>query len=325
MEPGSISVHDRVDPEVAAALENFPMQAEMLARDALPMIRQMSAAMFEAAPSSEAVDHTDHVVDGAPDVAVRVYSPRDPAPGPRPCLYWMHAGGYIIGDYRMNESELDQWCEAFGGVAVSVDYRLAPEHPYPAPLDDCYAGLRWTWEHAEELGIDRERLGVGGASAGGGLAAALALLARDRGEVPLAFQFLLYPMLDDRGVTTSSQWDAPVWPASANRFGWECYLGDAAGGDIPTYAAAARATAVTGLPPTFVLVGSCDVLLDEDIEYAQRLLRDGVAAELHVYAGAPHGFDGLAPGTVLARRARHDVDDWFGRTLDAGLDERVGT
>jgi acetyl esterase/lipase len=253
-----------------------------------------------------------------------VYTPKRPAPGPRPCLYWMHGGGYMIGNYRMNEPDLDRWCETMGGVAVSVEYRLAPEHAYPAPLDDCYAGLRWVWEHANELGINRARLGIGGASAGGGLAAALALLARDRAEVPLAFQLLVYPMLDDRGITPSSQWDdALIWPSSSNRLGWECYLGDRKEGDVPVYAAAARATDLAGLPPAFVVVGGCDIFVDEDIDYAQRLLRAGVAAELHVYPGAPHGFDGLAAGTLLAQRVRHDMDDWFRRTLDVVPDGRL--
>jgi triacylglycerol lipase len=183
-------------------------------------------------------------------------------------------------------------------------------------MDDCYAGLRWVHAHADELGVDPARIGIGGASAGGGLAAGLALLARDRGEVPLAFQLLIYPMIDDRRVTPSSAWEVPIWPPSANEFGWASYL-SAAGGDgaVPAYAAPARAVDVGGLPDALVVVGMLDGFLDEDVIYAQRMMQAGVPVELHVYPGAPHGFDGFAPDAAVARQCRRDVNGWLARVL----------
>jgi acetyl esterase/lipase len=216
----------------------------------------------------------------------------------------------------MDDQLFDRWCPPLGIVGVSVEYRLAPEHPYPAPLDDCYAALAWTFEHADELGIDRERIGIGGISAGGGLAAALALLARDRGELSPSFQLLDCPMIDDRQSTSSMQLDGLyVWSRESNEFGWRSYLGDLYGSpDLPPYAAAARATDLTGLPPAFVSVGAIDGFRDEDIDYATRLNQAGVPCELHVYPGLPHGY-GLVPEAAMVRRARQDVDDWLGRQV----------
>src|SRR4051812_425562 len=160
---------------------------------------------------SDKVTRTDHEVPGSGGVVVRLHRPVD-AKGQLPCVYWMHGGGMVIGDYAGDDPRFDQWCPRFGCVGVSVQYRLAPETPYPGPMDDCYAGLVWVHQHAEELGIAGDRIGVGGPSAGAGLAAGLALLARDRGEVPLIFQLLIYPMLDDRQITASSRWPDPIWP-----------------------------------------------------------------------------------------------------------------
>jgi acetyl esterase/lipase len=191
---------------------------------------------------------------------------------------------------------------------------------FPGAIEDAHAGLAWVHAHAAELGIDPERIGVGGASAGGGLAAALALMARDRGEVPVAFQLLIYPMLDDRQVTSSSHWDDPIWPPSANRYAWTAYLGDARGGaDVSPYAAPARATDLAGLPPALISVGALDGFSDENIEYAVRLRHAGVPVELHVYAGAPHGFDSLVPDAAIAKRARRDVLDWLTPFLHVAL------
>jgi acetyl esterase/lipase len=192
---------------------------------------------------------------------------------------------------------------------------LAPETAYPGPLDDCYAGLRWTHEHAGELGIAQDRIGISGVSAGGGLAAALALLARDRGEVPVAFQLLECPMIDDRQTTSSSQLDGlPIWSREANEFGWRSYLGDLYGGDVPAYAAAAHAADLSGLPPALVIVGGADGFRDEDIEYALRLNQAGVPTELHVLPGAPHGVQMFADSTV-ARRWNRLVTEWLEQRL----------
>src|SRR5436190_6971878 len=200
---------------------------------------------------SDDVKRTDHVISDDPRVAVRVHRPKG-VDEPLPCIYSIHGGGYILGSYDMDDARFDRWCTMFPCVGISVEYRLAPETPYPGPLEDCYAGLVWTYQEAAALGIDAARLGIAGASAGGGLAAALALLARDRGEVPLAFQMLIYPMIDDRtGVTVEP---SPTvgefgWSRESNRFGWASLLGCEPGGaETAAHAAAARADELAGLP-----------------------------------------------------------------------------
>jgi acetyl esterase/lipase len=303
-----------LDPDAAAALEAFPLDLGTLSDATLPEIRAAMAA-FPAVELSDRVARTDHVVPGAEGVVVRVHRPIGVA-GELPCVYWMHGGGLVLGSYSGDDARFDKWAPRFGCVGVSVEYRLAPEARYPAPLDDCYAGLRWVYDHAAELGVDATRIGVGGASAGAGLAAGLALLARDRAEVPVMFQLLIYPMLDDRQITTSSRWLDPIWPPAANTYGWTAYLGDAKGGpDVPEYAAPARAGNLAGLPATLISVGAIDGFSDEDIDYAVRLRHAGVAVELHVYPGMPHGFDALLPNLPLARRAVRDMEDWLARVL----------
>jgi acetyl esterase/lipase len=224
----------------------------------------------------------------------------------------------VLGSYAMNDAVFDRRCPRLALVGVSVDYRLAPETSYPGPLEDCYRGLAWTHEHAEELGVDRDRIGVHGASAGGGLAAALALLAKQRGEVPVAFQLLDSPMLDDRQRTMSSRLDGlPVWSRDSNAYGWRSYLGELYGtNDVPATAAPARATDddLAGLPPAFVSVGAVDGFLDEDVEYALRLNHAGVPTELHVYPGACHGYQ-LAERCEISRQSRRDVEDWLSRQI----------
>ncbi len=227
-----------LDDEIAPALAGAPVNFELSA-DVLPAMRAARGEMFAALELSDAVERTDHVVSDDPRVVVRVHRPKG-IDGPLPCVFSIHGGGYVLGSYDMDDAKFDRQCVQFPCVGVSVEYRLAPEAAYPGPLDDCYAGLRWTYEHAAELGIARDRIGIAGVSAGGGLAAGLALLARDRGEVPLAFQLLECPMIDDRQVTSSSRLDGlPVWSREANEFGWRSYLGELYGGDVPEYAAAA--------------------------------------------------------------------------------------
>jgi acetyl esterase/lipase len=207
-----------------------------------------------------------------------------------------------------------------GCAVVSVEWRRPPEHPFPAPMDDCYAGLAWTHRHAAELGVDPARIAIGGASSGGGSAAGLALLARDRGELPVRFQLLIYPMLDDRNVTPASRalTDPRVWNRASNLIGWRAYLGDAAGtGRVSPYAAPARATDLTGLPPAYLAVGDLDLFIDEDLEYAQRLQQADVPTELHVYPGGIHAFDSYAPASALARRFAGDRDDALRRAFAA--------
>lgn len=250
-------------------------------------------------------------LDGAPDVPVRVYLPDD-APRPLPALVHMHGGGYVRGAAQDLEAVHRPLVKALGCALVSIDYRLAPETPFPGAIDDCYAALAWTFRHADALGLDPARIGVMGESAGGGLAAALALLARDRGEYPLAFQYLMYPMLDDRTCVRAPHPQAGefVWHAANNRFGWTSLLGHAPGGDgVSPYAAAARAERLDRLPPAFIAVGTLDLFVDENLDYAQRLIRAGVPTELHVFPGGVHGFD-IVPDarlSAVARRIGHDA------------------
>lgn len=314
MSANQIDPRRLLDPEVAAALAAMPVDVGAvlgsLSDASVADVRALMAQM-PTPELSDRVERSDHAVPGADRVEVRVHRPVD-RDGPLPCVYWMHGGGLVLGSNVGDDARFDRWCTELGCIGVSVEYRLAPETPYPGPLDDCYAGLAWIHAEAERFGIDRDRIGIGGASAGAGLAAGLALLARDRGRLPIAFQLLVYPMLDDRRVTPSSRWLDPIWPPGANTYGWAAYLGDAAGGpDVPIYAAAARATELAGLPPTLISVGALDGFSDEDIDYAVRLRHAGVPVELHVYPGAPHGFDSLLPETGVARRARRDMEDWL--------------
>jgi triacylglycerol lipase len=225
----------------------------------------------------------------------------------RAAILHLHGGGMIIGDRFTGLPQFLPWITELGAVVVTVEYRLAPEYPDPFPVEDCYAGLVWTADHADELGLDAARIGVMGESAGGGLAAALALLARDRGAYRLAFQHLIYPMIDDRTCTRDPHPFAGefLWHAHNNRFGWTSLLGHAPGGEgVSPYAAPARATDLAGLPPGFISTGALDLFLEEDIDYARRLLRAGVPVELHVYPGAFHAFDMMEDATVAAQARR---------------------
>ena len=309
MSPLDASARNRLDPDVAAAVELVPF--EDVSADVLAPLRVRFSM-----PVSDRVERVDRELPGEPSVSVRVHRPKG-LTGPLPGLYSIHGGGYVIGSNLMDDPILDDLCPALGIVAVSVEYRLAPETPYPGPLDDCYRGLQWTHEHAPELGIDPERIGVMGVSAGGGLAAALCLLARERGEPPVAFQLLDQPMLDDRQLTPSSREDGlAVWTRASNTFGWQAYLGDLYGrADVPETAAPARATDLTGLPPTFVSVGAADGFRDEDIDYAMRLNQAGVPTELHVYPGACHGFNVIARDAAISRQCARNQQEWLRRQL----------
>lgn len=212
-----------------------------------------------------------------------------------------------------------------GCMVASVDWRKAPEHPYPAARYDCYRGLKWTVDHAAELGVDADRIAVGGASSGGGLAAGLVLLARDRGGPDIAFQLLIYPMIDDRNVTPSSHAITyeRVWTRESNLIGWRSHLAALSGtAMVPPYAAASRATNLADLPPTFIAVGDLDLFLDESLEYAQRLAQALVRTEFHVYPGAFHGFDLLAPDAEVSKRFARDRDEALQRALQRRLVHR---
>src|SRR5579884_553391 len=305
-----------VDPELVAILDTFPaieLTAETLAQ-VRAMMDEMRSQMAPNLPVFPDIAVSERYVpgpEGAPDVRVLIYQPTT-VQTPLPVLFWIHGGGYVIGSADQEDISVKSIVSAVGCAAVSVDYRLAPETPHPGPVEDCYAALKWLYTHAGELGVDSARIAIGGASAGGGLAAALGLLARDRGEVPLVFQLLIFPMLDDRTVTLAEPHPYVgefLWTPEANRFGWTALLGQEPGGpNISPYAAAARAEHLEGLPPTFINVGALDLFLEEDLEYARRLMRAGVPTELHVYPGAFHGFNMVADAKVSQSAVRDQLD-----------------
>ncbi len=244
------------------------------------------------------------VEDGtAPGVSLRIYRPRS-LQGAAPALFWMHGGGYISGNPEQDEVTSIAFARTLGITVAAVRYRLAPTHPAPAAVEDAYAGLRWLFANAGARGVDPARIAIGGASAGGGLTAALALYAHDRGEVEPRFQLLVYPMLDDRTVlrTDMDTTGVRVWTPGSNRFGWTSYLGTEPGGPhVSPYAAPARREDLTGLPPAWLGVGTLDLFHDEDLAYAQRLTDSGVPCELRVVPGAFHGFDALFRAKSVSR------------------------
>jgi len=315
-----MSFIDRVDPELRAGLEAFP--PDLLDMTDIPGTRLKFTEWMAGLPAAavEGVSVEEHRApgpSGSPTVTILLYRP-DGHPGVLPAVLWIHGGGYVLGQARDDDALARGLARNVKCVVASVDYRLAPEHPFPAPLEDCYAALRWLWGNAARLAVDPSRIAVAGASAGGGLAAGLALLARDRGEVPVRFQVPIYPMIDDRGLTFSSRaiTDPLVWNARSNMLGWKAYLGQEPGGEgVSPYAAAARAADLAGLPPAFIPVGDLDLFLDENVEYAQRLMRAGVPTELHVYAGAYHGFYLMAPEADVSLRFIRDYEHALKRVL----------
>jgi acetyl esterase/lipase len=232
--------------------------------------------------------------DGRRKIRLRLYRPRE-TPAPTPVLLWIHGGGYMIGRPEMDERVCGRYAQELGIAVVSVDYRLAPGQPFPAGLEDCYAALTWVHTQARELGIDGRRIAIGGASAGGGLAAALVQMTHDRGEITPVCQLLVYPMLDDRTTLGADpdQTDHLAWNRASNRFGWKSYLGPAEA--TQAYAVPARRAALSGLPPAWIGVGTLDLFHNEDVAYAQALQASGVECETLIIPGAFHGFDVFTP------------------------------
>lgn len=228
---------------------------------------------------------------------------------PRPAIVHMHGGGYVLGEAKISLRSMQEMAAALDCVVVTVDYRLAPEVRFPGALEDNYTALKWVYDHAAILGVDRSRIAVMGESAGGGHAAMLAIAARDRGEVPLCYQALIYPMLDDRTGSTVRKppyMGALVWNEAKNRYGWSALLGQPAGSArVPPGSVPARVANLKGLPPTFIGVGSIDLFVDEDVDYARRLLDAGVACELVVIPGGFHGFDNFQGAAVVKRYREH--------------------
>jgi len=255
--------------------------------------------------------HTEFVVDQTTNlqIPIGIYSPINIEKS-CPVFLWIHGGGMIAGSYKQNEAFLRFLCEELQCVIVGVDYRLAPENPYPAAIDDCYSTLKWIHKNHEKLGIDPEKIAIGGASAGGNLAAALALKARDMNELSVIFQLLIYPMLDDKNLYSvdDQHTDTPLWTRRCNQIGWNAYLQEITNrNNVPIYAAPYRANDLSNLPPATVIVGELDLFLEESIVYAQRLLKAGISTALHVYPGAYHGFDFLALKSDIGKQCEEAI------------------
>jgi acetyl esterase/lipase len=321
----SKSMIDRLDPELAGPVKMMTeMRGGGLNLDDIPAARvagkQMMAAMKDQMPVIEGVITEDRYITGPkgdPDVFIRIYRPEKNT-GILPALLWIHGGGYILGNIEQEDISAKELTLAGECAVLSVEYRLAPENPYPAPLEDCYAALKWLAAHTGELDVEKARIAIGGASAGGGLAAGLALLVRDRAEIDVSSQFLIYPMIDDRNTVpiSNADMDSLFWTRESNLIGWRSYLGCEPGGsDVSCYASASRATDLTGLPPAYIAVGEIDLFALEDIEFARRLIDAGVCTELHVYPGGCHAFDMMAPDAVISQQFTSD----FNRALKRAL------
>lgn len=321
----------RIDPEVRSGLDamlsvtgpggfrNYTLDQRR------KMYADNNAAALAANPIDSSIAHSDEFIPGhlGESVRVRTYRPRDEPSAPRPAILYIHGGGLNHGSIETDERQAAPLTQVVtdGAVVVSVGYRLAPEHSHPTPVEDCYAALIWLWNNASRLRIDRERIAVYGGSAGGGLAAALALLARDRKRPQIAFQVLLYPMLDDRNETPSSREiiDIGIWDRDLNIEAWRYLLGETAahavGTQVSAYAAPARAVDLSGLPPTYLDVGELDLFRDEDIIFAHRLMAAGVPVEMHVYPGGIHASELLAPTAALSNRISGYRRDALNRAL----------
>ncbi|MBM7773900.1 acetyl esterase/lipase [Actinokineospora baliensis] len=313
------------DPELEPGLAMFLDLVEQipLRADTILVNRDHFATIVppvEQIVGDRPVDVEDRVVpgpDGAPDITLTIVRPRDLAPN-APAFYCIHGGGMVLGNRYFGVDGLIADALRFGAVGVSVEYRLAPEHPAPAAVEDCYAGLVWLAEHAEELGVDASRIVVTGASAGGGLSAGVSLLARDRGGPHIAGQVLLCPMLDDRNESVSTrQYDGRgAWDRNNNDTAWDAILGPLRFTDEASpYQVPARMADLSNLPPAFIDVGAAEIFRDEATEYALRIWATGGNAELHVWAGGYHGFSGFSPDAQVSRTAEETRLSWLRRIL----------
>lgn len=302
-----------LDPELAAGLDDVPdeyLLTNVADFDDMPGTRErMSALMDEMlaeAPERPGVESEDISIPGPADghdLPLRIYRPVDAA-STLPCVYWIHGGGMVMGDLDQSDPTCERLVAELDCVVVSVNYRLAPEHPYPAPVDDCYAGLEWVTENAADVGADPSRIAIAGQSAGGGLSAAVALRARDEDGPELCYQLLIYPMLDDRNKTASSKQitDIGIWDRDMNIRGWDAYLdGRRDADDLPPYAAPGRVEDLSGLPPTYLDIGTHDAFRDETRAYADRLIDGGVQTEFHLWPGAYHAYEVFVPDAQLSQ------------------------
>ncbi len=297
-----------VAPELRPFARSLAKGIPDFSTETLPQMRANQAHTPPIALPADlaAITITERQIPVPEAPAVTVYVVNSDPERSRPAILHIHGGGFVVGSARTYLPGLRKIAAALDCVVVTVDYRLAPETRYTGSIEDNYASLEWLYERADCLGVDRTRIAVMGESAGGGHAALLAIAARDRGKVPLCFQLLLYPMLDDRTGSTRmprKNVGTLAWTPASNRFGWESFLGCPPGGpDVPAAAVPARMQNLAGLPPAFIGVGGIDLFVDEDIEYARRLVSAGVTTDLLVVPGAYHGFDIFAPETMLAKR-----------------------
>lgn len=298
---------ERVIPELLEVLDKFPGLS--LDQELIPQVREALKDGYEP------VDQTDVSIEviaieayDNEEINIRVYKPRnlnDNLPG----LLWIHGGGYVLGAAESDDALCVRYVKDIGCIVVSVDYRLAPEHPYPTPLEDCYSALCWMVNNAEQLSIDINKIAVAGSSAGGGLTAALTLLARDRNFPKVHVQLPLYPMIDDSNNTPSANeiTEGMIWNQQLNDMGWKLYLGKLYGTDnIPPYAAPARAIDYSNLPYTYTFIGQLDPFRDETLTYVTKLAQAGVDVEFHLYPGAYHGFESLNPQSPVAQYAMNE-------------------
>lgn len=304
-----MTARDTLDPELAAALALVPMGPHGVfdltdipgTREAVRALAEQVAGQTPDDPSVRVEEHLVPGTDRRPDIPLRVLRPT--TDGPAPGLLWFHGGGQVLGRAADDDGYLRPLCAAVGCVVIGVDYRLAPEAPSPSAAEDAVTAYTWVQEHAVDLGVDPARLGLAGASGGGGIVAAAALMIRDRRLPAPLFQALNYPMLDDRNETPSSReiTDIGIWDRRTNLLAWKALLGDRVGtADVSAYSAPARAGSLAGVAPAFVAVGDHDAFRDEDLAYAQHMLRDEVPVELHLYPGAFHAFDLFAPTSAVA-------------------------
>jgi acetyl esterase/lipase len=313
--PYDRELQDTIDSMAVAARSNLTLETIAATRVAL----EASAPRPDLRGGAiVAAQHTAPGPPGEPDLAVTVYQRRERR-GAAPLVYFIHGGGMIVGTRNTGINTALAWLDELDLVIATAEYRLAPEAPHPAPVEDCYAGLLWAAEHMGDWRADADRLVVVGGSAGGGLGAATTILSRDRSGPTIAAQMLMCPMLDDRNQTVSShQYDGiGIWDRTNNLFGWSALLGEHPGGpDVSPYAAPARLEDYSGLPPTFIDAGAAEVFRDEAVNYASRLWEAGVQTELHVWAGGFHGFAGLGHNARVSTQARAAQQDWLRRTLE---------
>lgn len=311
-----MSYEGRVLPELLPMMESnikFDLNKD------LDMMRKLPIPTIEKSPN---VLTTVYTIDGPESkLLVKIYEPKDRNDEKLPAVFWIHGGGYVMGHPDGDDSLCECFVTDINCVVASIDYRLAPEHKYPAAIEDCYAGLKWTVNNAEKLKIDSSRIAIAGASAGGGLTAALALMVRDKGEIEVSFQAPLYPMLDDRNVTFSSheinEENLPkAWNREANEIAWKMYLGDKNLDETPYYAAPARAKDLNGLPPAYIFIGQLDPFRDETLEYVSRLARAGVPVEFHLYPGCFHGFDSIFNNADISKQARRGFINALSKALN---------